>query len=339
MTQKFEENGAYIIKLSVTDNENNTITKQFLLTVSDPIALIRQSPENITTTTKVQFDGGASYAINSRIKRYHWDVYNEQGTKIYTSQSKSINQQFTKPGSYTVKLTVTDDLNETNSETKVVIVESTPPQAQFTITPRLDWEFPSQFVLDATSSFDVDALAGFDALKYERTFSNPKLTKIEQTYDNGESIVVSFEQPGKHKVILNVMDSYGQTSSFTRDIDVKSSLRPILYANPRANAWGSTTRFMVSSNADVLHYEWDFGDGTKEMKTDSYATHTYKKSGVYKIILKAIDKKGNHNTISTFVFVGNKDMPIGAYTVQNARQNILRAEQQCNGNNAYEINR
>ena len=39
------------------------------------------------------------------------------------------------------------------------------------------------------------------------------------------------------------------------------------------------------------------------------------------------------------VFVGNKDMPIGAYTVVNSRQNILRADQVCEEKNAYLISR
>jgi hypothetical protein len=76
-----------------------------------------------------------------------------------------------------------------------VFIDSTAPQPQFTINPRLDRQYPSQFVLDATASFDVDVINKFDDLKYERSFSNPSLTKIEQTYDNNKSVVVSFEEP------------------------------------------------------------------------------------------------------------------------------------------------
>ncbi len=153
------------------------------------------------------------------------------------SQQKTITHKFTKPGSYTVKLTVTDELNEVNTETKIIEVESTPPQAQFTMTPRLDWQYPSQFVLDATSSFDVDVTAKLDTLTYERSFSNPSLTKIEQTYDNGQSIVASFDQPGKHMITLTVKDSFGKFSTLSREINVQSSLRPVILVNPRANSW------------------------------------------------------------------------------------------------------
>ena len=51
MTLKFPNNGSYTVKLSLIDNESNTITKSFLIAVSDPIALIKQTPELLTTST------------------------------------------------------------------------------------------------------------------------------------------------------------------------------------------------------------------------------------------------------------------------------------------------
>ncbi len=65
----------------------------------------------------------------------------------------------------------------------------------------------------------------------------------------------------------------------------------------------------------------------------------FKTSGVYNVKLSATDKRGDKNSISTLIFVGNKDMPIGAYTVLNSRQNILRVDQVCEEKNAYLINR
>jgi hypothetical protein len=73
----------------------------------------------------------------------------------------------------------------------------------------------------------------FDALTYERSFSNPSLTKIEQEYDNNKSIVVSFEEPGEYKAKLTLTDSYGKITYLERDIEVASSVRPIILANPR----------------------------------------------------------------------------------------------------------
>lgn len=332
-------NGSYNVKLSLVDNEWNTIAKSFLVAVSDPIAIIKQTPETITTSTLATFDAWASYALNSRIRKYSWEVFNDTWDIVFVTQQKSFIRQFTKPGSYTIKLTVTDELGESNTETNIVEIESTTPQAQFTITPRLDRQFPSQFVLDATATFDVDITNKYDTINYERSFSNPWLTKIEQEYDNKQAIVVSFEEAGKHTITLKVTDSFWKINTFSREVEIESSLRPIILANPRATVRGSTVRFLATSNSEIINHERDFGDGLEEITQNKTTNHTYKKAGVYHVKLTATDKKGKVNTITTPVFIWEKDTPIGAYSVSNARQNILRATEICEWEPAFLVNR
>jgi PKD repeat protein len=339
MTLKFPNNWSYTVQLSLLDNENNTITKSFLLAVSDPIALIKQTPENLTTSILWTFDASASYSLKSRLKKYNREVFDEIGDKIFVGQSKMFTRKFTKPGSYTIKLTVTDEIWESNTESTIVTVDSTLPQPQFTIKPRLEREHPSQFVLDATSSFDVDVINKFDTLKYEWSFSNPSLTKIEQTYDDNKSVVVSFEEPGKYKAKLTLTDSYGKINTLERDIDVKSSLRPVILANPRATSWWNTVRFLVTANIDIINYEWDFWDGQKEIIQNKNTNHVFKKSWVYQVKLTAIDKRWNKNSVTSPVFIGEKDFPIWAYNVVNNTQNILKANAICSWENAFPVKR
>lgn len=339
MTLKFPNNGSYTVKLSLLDNEGNAITKSFLIAVSDPIALIKQTPELLTTSTLWTFDASASYSLKSRIKKYNWEVFDEAWDKLFVGQSKTFSRQFTKPGVYTVKLTVTDELWESNAETSIVTVDSTAPQPQFTINPRLERQYPSQFVLDAGASFDVDVINKFDTLKYEWSFSNPSLTKIEQTYDDNKSVVVSFEEPGKYKAKLTLTDNYGKVSVLERDIDVKSSLRPVILANPRATSWWNAVRFLVTSNSEIINYEWDFGDGQKEIIQNKTTNHVFKKAWVYQVKLTATDKRWNKNTVTSPVFIGEKDYPIWSYNIVNSTQNILKADQLCETNEAFLIKR
>ncbi|MCS3901747.1 PKD domain-containing protein [Methanococcus voltae] len=69
---------------------------------------------------------------------------------------------------------------------------------------------------------------------------------------------------------------------------------------------GDSVQFSVSSNYNIDHYEWDFGDGTTESTTSNIISHTYAKSGNYIIICKAILTNGDvkYNTID--VIVGNE---------------------------------
>jgi PKD repeat protein len=339
ITTKLPNNWMYTIQLSLIDNEWNTITKSFLVAVSDPIALIKQTPENLTTSTIWTFDASSSYSLRSRIKKYNWEVFDSAGDKILVVQSKLFTKQFTKPWVYTIKLIVTDEIWESNIETNTLIVDSTLPQPQFTVQPRLEWKYPSQFVLDAGASFDIDMINKFDDIIYERSFSNPSLTKIEQQYDNNKSIVVSFDEPGKYKAKLTLTDSYGKINTFERDIEVKSSLRPVILANPRATSWWNTVRFLVTSNSEIINYEWDFGDGYKEIVQDKSTNHIFKKAWVYQVSLTATDKRWNENTITSPVFIWEKDYPIWSYTVLNSTQNILKSDQNCDGNEAFLIKR
>lgn len=339
MTLLLPESGGYVITLSLLDNESNTTSKSFLLSVSDPIAVINKKPELITSSAEVSFDASASYSIDSRIKRYNREIFNTEWDIEFVSQQKSIKHSFSKPGAYLVKLTVTDELNKIDVDQQEILVESTPPQAQFSITPRLDREKPSQFVLDASSSFDIDVQNWYDVLNYERSFSKPWSSVIEQEYDEGESVVVSFNEPWSYTISLKVTDSYGKSHILERSLNVQSSLRPIIIANPRAAPRGQTIRFIVQANKDIINYEWDFGDGQQASIMENMTTHSFKSSGVYNVKLTTTDTRWDSNSISTLVFIGDKDAPIGAYVVTNERGNILRADQACEGNPAYLIRR
>lgn len=322
-------NGTYTIKLIAIDNENNVMTKAFLLAVSDPIAIIKQTPENPSTSTIVRFDWSASYALQSRLSRYTWELFDDQGDKIFTKQSKDFSRQFSKPWTYTVKLTVTDELGQSNQESKIIFVDSTDPQAQFIITPRLDREQPSQFVIDASSSFDRDVSNGFDTLSYERSFSNSEQITKEQSYDKDKSIVVSMSDPGVYKATLVVSDSYGKIATLTKDIRVTSSLRPIVYASPRATIWWTPITFVVAANTDIINYERDFGDGQRNTLQTKTVKHVYTKVWTYKVVLKTTGKKWQTNSITTQVFIGEKNKPVGAYLVTNNTQNILKPIEMC----------
>ncbi|MBP7007438.1 hypothetical protein KBB05_01580 [Patescibacteria group bacterium] len=48
------------------------------------------------------------------------------------------------------------------------VVESTTPVPQFTLTPVSDWADPSQYIFDATSTYDYDMLNSTDKLTFDR---------------------------------------------------------------------------------------------------------------------------------------------------------------------------
>ncbi|MEI6672831.1 MAG: PKD domain-containing protein [bacterium] len=185
-----------------------------------------------------------------------------------------------------MKLTVEDDLGQTNTDSLSVYVESTDPIPQFTITPTNSRKNPSEFILDASVSSDLDKTNGYDHLVYERSFSDPATTKIINTENNNEKIKVQFNTVAKHTVKLTARDDYGKMTDISKEIEVKSTIRPEIFVAPIATPWGNPMNFIVKSNQSILNYQWDFADkDTRTIQTDKIA-HTYKKSGVYKVVLK-----------------------------------------------------
>lgn len=102
--------GEFSVGLSVLDNEKNLVSERYSLAVSDPVATIQQTPEKGTTSTTYAFSAAASYSLTSRLKLFTWEIFDSDGTKLDTLQGKEIKKQFKKPGNYTVKLTVEDEI-------------------------------------------------------------------------------------------------------------------------------------------------------------------------------------------------------------------------------------
>ncbi len=319
----------YKLALTTSDNEANKITENFYILVSDPVAIIKQMPEKGNSSIIFSFDSTPSYSIVSSLKLFTREIFDQEGNKTDTFQGKSIKQQFKKPGVYTVKLTVEDELGQTNTDSLSVYVESTDPIPQFTITPSNNRKNPSEFILDASVSFDIDKMNGYDTLAYERSFSNPQQTKIINTENNNEKIKVQFNSIGKHTIKLTARDDYGKIMDISKDIEVKSTLRPEIFVVPVATPWGNPMNFIVKSNQPILNYQWDFADAdTRTIQTDKIA-HTYQKAGIYKVVLKVSWSDGMENEVSKNVFVGEKTYPVAWFTVIDKTSNIQTQNDEC----------
>jgi len=78
--------GEYKVQLTTTDNEGNKVSATYYLVVSDPVAVIKQTPDKGTTSTTFSFDSSPSYSIVSSLKLYTWEVFDQDGNKIDTFQ-------------------------------------------------------------------------------------------------------------------------------------------------------------------------------------------------------------------------------------------------------------
>lgn len=319
----------YSVTLKILDNESNVITNTYKLIVSDPIATIKFSPDQWTTSTLYWFDASLSYSIQSRIKTYKWTIFDPDWNSMDSFETKNFQKNFTKPWNYTVKLTVLDEMWNTNDDQVKFYVESTAPVPQFKIIPVMNREYPSEFILDASSSYDNDVMNNNDSLEYEWKFSNEWVVKVEKRYDNGKKILVAFEDKWDYKVKLIVKDKYWKVTELEKDLKIESALRPRLIINPVASVWWNSTYFSVSSNKNIAFYEWDFWDGTTSESKSPSVSHQYQKVWVYNVALKVKTVSWETNTVYGNVFVWQKWYPIAAYQVSAWNDSILNQNGIC----------
>lgn len=330
------------VTLSTWDNETNQASETYELYLSDPVAIIKQTPSDWTTSTTFNFDGSASYSITNKLDTYYWEVFDANwwdthGDVVKWSYDKKISINFSdlkkKPWNYLVRLTITDIKWNKNEETQELYVESTPPKPQFIVVPTKIWTYPSEFTLDATSSMDIDMENRVDSLEYSWSFSKPGDVSIISTENNNEKMVVRFNSVGKHTITLTATDEYGVSTKISKDVEIKSVLRPEIKAIPWVITWKQSMKFESSVNydsEDIYEYDWDFGDGTNNAgQFFTKAKHNYSWKWIYTVTLRVTDKEGHRNEVKERVFVWEEGSPIAAFKIKDNNWYFIQATEQC----------
>ncbi len=327
---KLQANGLYSATLKIQDNENNTVESKYDIIIADPIATIKASPVDGNTSSIYSFDASTSYSVQSALKSYTWTITDEDGNEIANQNGKTLQQKFTKPWTYRVKLRVLDELGNDNEEALTLQVWSTPPIPQFTMEASKQWSKPSQFILDASPSYDIDTINDNDALSYEWTFSNNDNVAVDKKFDDNKRVTVSFREKGTYKITLTVKDRYGKIEQTTKDVTIDSSLRPYIFANPISTRLGESTSFSVKTpNKLIANYKWDFWDGATRTMSEDKVVHTYKKVGTYKVRLTASTAEWEENDVAMNVFIGEANSPIPAYVITNQKSETIIPEGLC----------
>lgn len=323
------ENGVYTISLKIVDNESNKIESLYSVVVADPIATMKVTPTAGNTSSVYVFDASTSYSVQSTLSSYSWTITDEDGNEVMNGKQKSFQQKFPKPGTYRVRLMVTDAQWNDNEEAMTLQVASTPPVPQFTFEPTKTWLKPSEFTFDASPTYDIDTANDNDALTYDWSFSNSDNVSVDKVYDDNKRILVSFKEKGKYKATLTVKDNFNQLQQISKDIDVLSTLRPRFTVRPASVKLWETTNFTIRSNKNISNYKIEYGDWKIENATKDQYSYTYKKVGMYIIKVTAYGDDGEENTISTNVFIWDADKPLPAYSVMNAQNEIILPEWNC----------
>ena len=301
----FEKIGTYKVHLRFVDEgsvvqnyyRDITITKSLTPLLSAKITATPALSGN--PPLKVLLSGKSSTSLKGKIIGYEWDL----GDGSKKQKGISVSHTYNKVGTYTVKLTVTEDSKKTDTITAKVVVtgESSKPKAIISTKPIAvknvtTGDVPLKVSFDASGSTDSDK----DIVSYEWS--------IDGTKKSGSNVDYTFDKVGTFAVTLKVVDSEKQES--TANITVKAQkpgVKAVISASPEAGTVPLTVSFDASSSSafqdSIVGYEWNFGDDTPKSVTGTSITHKYNKVGSYMVSLKVITAKNESATITKTIYV------------------------------------
>jgi PKD repeat protein len=284
--------GDYTVKLTLVDNRGNLATgsEEISVEASPTAALSASSTQVYDDAGPVSFDASGSSDASASITSYAWDF----GDGV-TAQGPTASHAYTTPGTYLVRVAVTDSLGQVDTATTTVTVLDEPPVAAFAVGATSP-EAGQTVGFDGSGSSDSDdSIVG-----HSWNFGDGH-------HAGGVTPSHTFASPGTYPVTLTVFDSYGQSSTATKQVTVLAG--PSARFTPPAGQMfdGTPVRFDATgsiaggSGAAITSYAWSFGDGT----TGAGATpsHVYVSAGSYKVKLTVTDGAGVSSSTTQAVTV------------------------------------
>ncbi len=177
-----------------------------------PTAAI-SGPDQADTGQSLTFDGSGSKAGDTPIVRYDWDM--GDGT---TLSGASVQYTYNAPGSYTVRLTVTDQAGQSNTASLVVqvrpAVDVTPPTAAIE-GPQMAFVGEQVTFSAANSSQGTAAIASYTWQSGDGNNAGP---------GPDSTFTTVYGQPGTFNPAVTVADDGGLSDSASMAITVNATL-------------------------------------------------------------------------------------------------------------------
>ena len=278
--------GVFPVVLITTDNSGTpsaqTSTSFTVVVSAAPMA--EAGPDQAVTASVVSFDGGGSVDADGSITRWEWQFGDGN-----TGSGQRVEHAYAAPGTYEVKLTVTDDSGaprNVDDDRKIVVINATPVADA---GPDLVTAPGQTVTLDATGSIDPDGAIG------ETLWTLP-----DGEMRAGERIEVGFDTPGLYRVGLEVRDDFatGAASDFD-EVLITVNAPPVAVIGPDLLVEpGSPVIFSGLNSFDpdgtIASYRWDFDDMDGPIEVDALA-RSFDVPGVVTVQLTVVDDSGAQN--------------------------------------------
>src|SRR5690242_15191349 len=286
--------GSYFVSLSVSDAggcSSSTMNVSHYVTVNGPKAGFSTYGTTFHMDVPVQFYNQTNN-YNSYNTTYQWNFGDgSTSTDYYPSHI------YTKPGNYTVTLTVQNHdtgCGDTVSHTITIVYFN----ANFSFTPSfISSSECSQVVVQFVNTSHDYASVAWD---FGDGFSCGNVNTPSHVYD----------KTGKYMVQLFVTGNNGLKKTYTDTVVIKENQVQMSASMNHTCTAQSVTVHALSG--DASSYLWDFGDGTVVQATDSFSVHYYKTPGDYipQLVTKDVNGCGATATLTDKISIDSLNVSL-----------------------------
>ena len=328
--------GTYPVRLTVTDNDgaSDTTTKQITVTTQPnqpPSASFTYSPSVPTVGASVAFNGSLSTDADGEIRSYSWSF--GDGSSDF---GVTVRHAYVTPGTYPVRLTVTDNRGATDITTQQVRVTEV---VKADLAVRELSHSPLHPNIGASVTFTISVanqggaaatlfrvkLVGSSSsaqtyLPYLPPFSATTVSLSLPLARSPETFTVSVDD------LNQVQESDEGNNSRRIAVEAVTPQAPIAEAGgPYSGTVGERITLDGSrSSGAITDYLWTFGDGSSGQGATT--VHSYHSAGTYSVSLTVIGAGGQRSTDRTQVTVTDAQ-PSPALTI---RLSLPKATYQVN---------
>jgi len=289
VSHTYERPGKYWAALTVTDNSGSSSAtnqdKALVIINSPPIA--KAGPDQLDTTGEVQFNSTGSLDPDGVITKYFWDFGDGE-----SATGPSSVHVYQNPGTYTVRLTVTDD---SGTSTNSASDEMTVTVNHFPIADAGQDRVgvPGQmFIFDGSASIDPDG----KITEYIWNFG-------DGTIQTGCKVSHNYAKPGTYNALLTVRDNSGHEAAVGFDeASIVINQPPVAIAgSDLVVASKKKIHFDGSRSYDpdgkITSFHWDFSDG-KASSNSVEVWRAFLTPGVYTATLTVVDNHRVGNSMA-----------------------------------------
>ena len=212
---------------------------------------------------------------------------------------------YTKPGTYTIKLTVSDG-KSSNTITKTSYIQVFDvPVLDFTVDKKTDCQ-------NTVFTFTDKSVAGS---------SKSSITAWSWDFGDGGSSSSqnpphTFQNAGSFDIVLTAKDANGCSASQKQNglVTIKDNPLPVFTADKKSSCVAPlTVNFSnQTKGSGTLNYKWDFGDGDTSIAASP--AHVYKNPGSYNVKLLVSGSNGCNGVLSmaSYINIGNRKIDFSA---------------------------